>query len=60
MMETNSTKTPQYTNEELEMFVSTKNYKTMKSTFFIHWASAKLQFRLWGAALIGLFSMKDK
>jgi hypothetical protein len=59
-MKTNSTKTPQYTNEELEMFVSTKNYKTMKSTFLIHWASAKLQIRLWRAALIGLFGVKDK
>jgi hypothetical protein len=59
-MEPNSTKTPQYTNEELEMFVSTKNYKTMKSSFLIHWASAKLQIRLWRAALIGLFGAKDK
>jgi hypothetical protein len=59
-MKNNSTKTPQYTNEELEMFVSTKNYKTMKSTFLIHWASAKLQFRLWRAALFGLFGVKDK
>ena len=59
-MKTNPTKNLQYTNEEIEMFVSTKNYKTIKSTFLIHLANTKLQFRLWKAALIGLFGVKDK
>lgn len=63
-MNTTPTERPEYTNEELEMFLSTKNHKTVKSTFLIKWFSFKLEVRLLKATLIGIwhqfFGRKDK
>ena len=63
-MNTTPTELPKYTNEELEMALSTKNYKTLKSTFLIKWSLLKIEVRMFKATLIGiwhqLFGRKDK
>ena len=52
---TNSTtETVKYTNEELEMFLSDVNHKTLKSVFLTKWGSFKLQVRWKIADLVGI------